>query len=249
MCDAACITGWATTVYSLVTIPFYVLFLCMIIYHRKTPEFNHAFFKILISLSVADIVQLIVALFFNQFLVFHGWVSNFCQNFLGDLGAHLGTLLLWGTAMAQHLNVVSMAFNRYTAYVHPLKFNQLWMEKRTIIVAVGLPWLLSCVYVIPMANMPHFFYESENVTYLSWRDSRQLQTYYNCLITIIIIIAILLIFLYGNIFVTALKQFTKVKNEMKNSPNDKIKYQSALLALKITVCGSMIALGRFICSF
>uniref|UniRef100_A0A914VBL5 G-protein coupled receptors family 1 profile domain-containing protein n=1 Tax=Plectus sambesii TaxID=2011161 RepID=A0A914VBL5_9BILA len=158
MCDAACITGWATTVYSLVTIPFYVLFLCMIIYHRKTPEFNHAFFKILISLSVADIVQLIVALFFNQFLVFHGWVSNFCLNFLGDLGAHLGTLLLWGTAMAQHLNVVSMAFNRYTAYVHPLKFNQ-------------------------------------------------------------------------------------VKKEMNNSPNDKIKYQSALLALKITVCGSIIALG------
>jgi hypothetical protein len=122
MCNVACIIGWSTTIFLLITIPFYCLFLCMLIYNRKTDEFNHAFFKLQISLSIADIIALIVVTFWNQFLVFHGWVAEFCLNVLGNFGAHVLTLVLWGTTGVQNLTVISIALNRYSAYVHPMQF-------------------------------------------------------------------------------------------------------------------------------
>uniref|UniRef100_A0A914X4R8 G-protein coupled receptors family 1 profile domain-containing protein n=1 Tax=Plectus sambesii TaxID=2011161 RepID=A0A914X4R8_9BILA len=118
----AVIIGWSATIFSLVTIPFHILFLCMLIKYRNTTDFNHAFYKILMSLSVADILQLMVSEFVNQFLTFHGWVADFCLNVLGDFGAHVITIIFWGTAMAQVLTVVSVAINRFTAYVYPLQF-------------------------------------------------------------------------------------------------------------------------------
>uniref|UniRef100_A0A914W6U5 G protein-coupled receptor n=1 Tax=Plectus sambesii TaxID=2011161 RepID=A0A914W6U5_9BILA len=127
MLDATVIISWSLTIFALVSIPFCTLFLCMLIKYRDTTEFNHAYYKILMSLTVADILQLTVAEFVNQFLIFHGWVAGFCLNVLGDFGAHVITMIFWGVGPLHFSIAISMAVNRFTAYVLPLRFKKVHM--------------------------------------------------------------------------------------------------------------------------
>jgi hypothetical protein len=99
------------------TLPIYILLIIMIWTHRKEDTIKNSFFKLMISVGIADIGT-IITLFLTTRLALYGWVPQIFIS-LGGTAARLTNILSGFFSSAQCFNVFVVAINRYTAYRMP----------------------------------------------------------------------------------------------------------------------------------
>uniref|UniRef100_A0A914UR64 G-protein coupled receptors family 1 profile domain-containing protein n=1 Tax=Plectus sambesii TaxID=2011161 RepID=A0A914UR64_9BILA len=168
-----------------------------------------------------------------------GWIPE-VYIFLGSLSARLSNVGLFGFGLAQNFGVFSVAINRYTAYMRPMKHNKIWTDKfvRGLII---LQWALSFICITPV--MFYFEYEivllnDSRTVLLQWKDAGA-STMYTIVITGLTsgAIAISIVVIYTIIFCTAF--IRKIRSQEPISKVEKT-------ALKMAVTGFICSVGLLI---
>lgn len=126
-CDTVyyCIFQWILLLVAIVSSFVYVIFLIVLIKHRKTTEeFRSSFFKIWMALSVADLYVLLHTHMFTK-PAYWGWFRE--ELFLRYQSGFLPSYAAFGmrtASLAQFNGVLLLALNRYTAIVLPIRHHK-----------------------------------------------------------------------------------------------------------------------------
>lgn len=113
-----------------ISVPFYILFLLCILINRRKEPFNSTFFTLCLSLGVADIATLIHS---YVFVKTPGWswghVFWVTYGSRGSFLALYSNALMWGLALAQHIGVLLIAINRFTAIALSLRHENVSVQR------------------------------------------------------------------------------------------------------------------------
>ena len=101
------------------TLPIYILLIITLWKQRKDEILKSAFFKLMISVGIADIGT-IISIFLTTRLALYGWVPQIFI-WLGGTGARITNIFSFFFSFAQTCGVFIVAINRYTAFRMPLR--------------------------------------------------------------------------------------------------------------------------------
>ncbi len=104
---------------SLISIPFYLLFLITIVRFRKIDPFKSSFFCICLSVGICDLISILNSWLLFRFPSFNwlGLDQYAKDDTRGLILAKIATIISWHCGMHQHIAVATLAFNRLTALV------------------------------------------------------------------------------------------------------------------------------------
>jgi hypothetical protein len=111
-----------SNMFMVITVPIYIMYLITLFKNRKNETLKAPFFKLMFSIGIADI-GMIVSLIMGNTLAASGLVPEVFI-FLGGLSARLYNIGLYGFGFAQNIGVLLVAFNRYSAYMLPMKHSK-----------------------------------------------------------------------------------------------------------------------------
>jgi hypothetical protein len=111
-----------SNIFMLITIPIYIMYLITLFKNRKDETLKSPFFKLMFSLGIAD-VGMIFTLIMGNGLAASG-IEPEVFIFLGGLSARLSNIGIYGFGMVQNFGVLFVAFNRFSAYMLPMKHSQ-----------------------------------------------------------------------------------------------------------------------------
>uniref|UniRef100_A0A914VHR6 Vomeronasal type-1 receptor n=1 Tax=Plectus sambesii TaxID=2011161 RepID=A0A914VHR6_9BILA len=134
-------------IFDTISIIIYILFLFTIIVNRKQQPFQSEFFRLSISLGVADIATVIHSYIFVRFPSW-GWDKDwFLRN--GSNGSFLPFYAIsvqFALSFSQHLGVLLIGINRYSRIVlKQSSYDKMW-SGRKLYIAVALQWFLATVW-------------------------------------------------------------------------------------------------------
>uniref|UniRef100_A0A914XFX2 G-protein coupled receptors family 1 profile domain-containing protein n=1 Tax=Plectus sambesii TaxID=2011161 RepID=A0A914XFX2_9BILA len=135
------VIGWVCNFFLLFTLPVYVLFLLTLIKYRKDKELKHAFFRLLLSNGLADILQIIMVLL-GYNLAASGLVPQLFI-WMGDLFVKIYFPVSRGVNVAQCVGALWIAVNRLTALHFPFSYDRIWTSKVTFIFIIAFQWFAS----------------------------------------------------------------------------------------------------------
>uniref|UniRef100_A0A914WXN2 G-protein coupled receptors family 1 profile domain-containing protein n=1 Tax=Plectus sambesii TaxID=2011161 RepID=A0A914WXN2_9BILA len=102
-----------------ITTPIYILVLITLWKNRNEETLKHAFFKLMISVGIAD-VGTILNIFFTIRLAEWGWAPQIFI-WLGGMSSRIANTCKSFFGTSQSLGVLVVALNRYTAFMIPLR--------------------------------------------------------------------------------------------------------------------------------
>uniref|UniRef100_A0A914X0Z4 Serpentine receptor class gamma n=1 Tax=Plectus sambesii TaxID=2011161 RepID=A0A914X0Z4_9BILA len=113
-----------------ITTPIYILVLITLWKNRNEETLKHAFFKLMISVGIAD-VGTILNIFFTTRLAEWGWAPQIFI-WLGGMSSRIANTCKSFFGTSQALGVLVVALNRYTAFMIPLK-HQKWVYPKELL--------------------------------------------------------------------------------------------------------------------
>uniref|UniRef100_A0A914V1H3 G-protein coupled receptors family 1 profile domain-containing protein n=1 Tax=Plectus sambesii TaxID=2011161 RepID=A0A914V1H3_9BILA len=233
----------ALDVFLFLTGPIYILVLLALWKNRKEEVLKHAFFKLMISIGIAD-VGTMLNLFFTIRLAQWGLVPELFI-WLGGRSSRLSTTLVFFFANSQALMVLIVAINRYTAYMVPLRHRQLWQDGKLLLWSIVGVWIIALISIIPVV----FIFEYQ--IYISPVDNRTIyfqwvnadDYFYYSIPSAFIgrpLIAISVFILYGNIFFTAFRKYRQ---------GSRAKTETEKAVLNMAIIGFLHCIGLAIAIF
>lgn len=105
-----------------VSVPIYITFILTVIRNRSKEPFKSAFFTLCVSLGAADIVMVLHSYLFVKTAGW-GWFAKIWL-FYGQRGSILalyGNSMMFSMAVNQHLGVLFLGVNRFTAIVFSVR--------------------------------------------------------------------------------------------------------------------------------
>uniref|UniRef100_A0A914UQV0 G-protein coupled receptors family 1 profile domain-containing protein n=1 Tax=Plectus sambesii TaxID=2011161 RepID=A0A914UQV0_9BILA len=237
--------GIALDVAMYLTIPVYVVILTVLIKNRKDETLGSAFFSLMTSVGIADALKILIFAFGPK-LASYGWVPQWFFLF-GDNYARWYNVLNMLCSGVQIVGALAIAFNRFTAYILPLKHVQIWegsRGKRLVWLCIILQWLAGLAGALPLLHpavgfrtVLNFNSRDNRSVYLLWRDrwddAYNRITLYPMKIPIGIIIFILYLIIFG----------VALAKQTRGSAASTVK---EVLALKMAVVGLLSTCGLFI---
>ena len=116
----ATILEWIVLMWVCFSIPLYIIVLFLLIKYRKDAPFDGPFFKLCISLGVADLITIIFAYPLLCFRVW-GWIDYHPMFYHPTLSWWFRVLpyfVAWTCVPSQFNGVAILAYNRFRAIVH-----------------------------------------------------------------------------------------------------------------------------------
>uniref|UniRef100_A0A914VLP2 G-protein coupled receptors family 1 profile domain-containing protein n=1 Tax=Plectus sambesii TaxID=2011161 RepID=A0A914VLP2_9BILA len=220
------------------TIPVYFLYLLMLYKNRNDENLKYPFYKLMFSVGIADLLQIINLLLGNTLA--NSGIFPELYIFLGGLAARISNFGLFGFGMAQNIGMLFVAFNRYTAYILPMKHLKIWNDRFTrnmIIVQWVVPLIAVSPVIYPFEFQIQLLADNKTVL-LQWKDAK-IAAYYQYFCTGAIGGPIFLIVLitYPIIFITAIVRTIRSKQPMGKAEKT---------ALKMSMVGFVISFGLII---
>uniref|UniRef100_A0A914XSI3 G-protein coupled receptors family 1 profile domain-containing protein n=1 Tax=Plectus sambesii TaxID=2011161 RepID=A0A914XSI3_9BILA len=193
------VIGWVCNFILLFTLPIYVLFLLTLIKYRKDKELKHAFFRLLLSNGLADILQIIMVLL-GYNLAATGLVPQLFI-WMGDLFVKIYFPVSRGVNVAQCVGALWIAVNRLTALHFPFSYDRIWTSKVTFIFIIVFQWFASVAlaFNLVVANTFSMRVKSDNKT-IEFVVTGQ---FYNIPVSPAVISSFCLLMIYSFIFLAA----------------------------------------------
>uniref|UniRef100_A0A914XHM9 G-protein coupled receptors family 1 profile domain-containing protein n=1 Tax=Plectus sambesii TaxID=2011161 RepID=A0A914XHM9_9BILA len=252
MCDLFCVQFILSVSFTSITLPIYLLFVAVLIKNRHEPVLSSSFFRILVSLGIADIASMLNTLFL--FRLPSRWallVPPLLRT--GQVGVKVANVGLWALMAVQHIGVFLLALNRFMAYLTPIRYRLMWTE-RTTAKAIILQWTLGFAFSIPVLIFEQNHYSPDNQTlFYQWADADTLGAYFNWSIGIIVALSLVLSMMYATIFVKAYKTSQMIRAcSMKTPDSERIAFrmtQSGFLSTVTIILLSVLIIARQISWF
>lgn len=120
--DTAAISIYSAACFMIITIPVYVLFLITLQINRRDEMLKSSFYKLLFSVGIADIGQ-ILALLGGNILARSGFATDFLLS-LGSAYCRYDSFATALLSLTQVHGITLIGINRMTAYLFPIRHSQ-----------------------------------------------------------------------------------------------------------------------------
>uniref|UniRef100_A0A914WPJ3 G-protein coupled receptors family 1 profile domain-containing protein n=1 Tax=Plectus sambesii TaxID=2011161 RepID=A0A914WPJ3_9BILA len=129
----------ATTSFWIISAPFYVVVIAVLIAYRRDADLSSSFFALSVSLGFADLFEVTSQILLQRFPK-RGWfVEEIYLKYSTGLLPVFCDQFVWYGVMVQYIGISLLTLNRFTAIVMPTRNDLIWTN-RNLKLAIALQW-------------------------------------------------------------------------------------------------------------
>ncbi|CAJ0583164.1 unnamed protein product, partial [Mesorhabditis spiculigera] len=115
---------WASTAWTVVTLPYYCVVLYLLIVYRNQSDFHSTFFRMCTLNGLIDVLSIVNSYLGAVFPANNIWLEFYLGT--GPISGRIYLMIAWGTRFWQGFTVMLLALNRATATVSPGSYTKAW---------------------------------------------------------------------------------------------------------------------------
>uniref|UniRef100_A0A914VJC6 G-protein coupled receptors family 1 profile domain-containing protein n=1 Tax=Plectus sambesii TaxID=2011161 RepID=A0A914VJC6_9BILA len=190
----------------LISIPFYLLLMVACVKFRHQEPFSSSFFVLTFSQGMADLLMIVTLFLLLKPPICYGLFTDVYLSHPLILG-QLQAFFSMGICSLQHISLLLIALNRFTAVCIPMRHNKIW-KRSTITVVIILQWSIPTLLYAPIFSFDVQFVEIANSSKLglSYGNQQVLSIYYTIGFVTILTTVIACSVLYALQFLVMWKQ-------------------------------------------